>query len=64
MNEKRARQTIVGAARFELATSWSRTKRASQAAPRPELNQHTKDTEKLPKKQRDVLHLPFRGALI
>ncbi len=28
---------IVGAARFELATSWSRTKRTSQAASRPEL---------------------------
>lgn len=28
-------QSLVGAARFELAASWSRTKRASQAAPRP-----------------------------
>ena len=40
--------SIVGAGRFELPTSWSRTKRSNRAEPRPdlELNQYTKLFEK------------------
>ena len=34
------RKTMVGASGFEPPTSWSRTRRSSQAEPRPDLSLH------------------------